>query len=81
MPDVTAPRDHLVRALHADLVGPYQRDEEAIVEQEILDLPPSRHYLTGFLAPEEERSPDDETADDSLGAGSDEPEEEKDKGN
>ncbi|WP_437947562.1 DISARM system helicase DrmA [Sorangium sp. So ce296] len=77
---MTAPRDHLVRALHADLVGPYQLDEEAIVEQEILDLPPSRHYLTGFLAPEDERSPDDETADDSLGAGPDEPEEENQGG-
>ena len=39
-------------------------------------LPPSRHYLTGFLVPEEEREPDDPSADDSLGAGSDEPEEE-----
>ncbi|MGK4004477.1 DISARM system helicase DrmA [Sorangium sp. So ce1036] len=80
MPDVTAPRDHLVRALHADLVGPYQLDEGAIAEQEILELPPSRHYLTGFLASEEERSPEDDTADDGLGAGPDEPEEENQGG-
>ncbi|WP_437720600.1 DISARM system helicase DrmA [Sorangium sp. So ce861] len=73
---MTAPRDHLVRALHADLVGPYQLDEDGIAAQEVLELPPSRHYLTGFLAPEEERDPEDETADDSLGAGPDEPEEE-----
>ncbi|NUQ72871.1 MAG: hypothetical protein HUU21_04870 [Polyangiaceae bacterium] len=76
MPDITPPRDHLVRALHADLIGPYQLDEDAILEQEILELPPSRHYLTGFLTSEEEREPQDETADDSLGAGPDEPEEE-----
>ncbi|MDI1437119.1 DISARM system helicase DrmA [Polyangium sorediatum] len=80
MPPVTAPRDHLVRALSADLVGPYQLDEEAIVEHEILELPPSRHYLTGFLASEEERAPEDPTADDSLGAGPDEPEEENQGG-
>ncbi|WP_437650365.1 DISARM system helicase DrmA [Sorangium sp. So ce362] len=72
----TNPRDHLIRALHADLIGPYQLDEEGLVEQEVLELPPSRHYLTGFLASEEEREPDDPTADDSLGAGPDEPEEE-----
>jgi len=80
MPEATAPRDHLVRALHADLVGPYQLDESAIAEQEVLELPPSRHYLTGFLVPDEQREPDDETADDSLGAGPDEPEEENQGG-
>jgi len=69
-------RDHLVRALHADLVGPYAFDESAIVEQELLELPPSRHYLTGFLAPEEERAPDEIAEDDQLGAGDDESEEE-----
>jgi hypothetical protein len=76
MVETTAPRDHLVRALHADLIGPYQLDEGAIAEQEILELPPSRHYMTGFLTSEEERDPEDETADDTLGAGPDEPEEE-----
>ena len=73
MLETTAPRDHLVRALHADLVGPYALDDDAL---EILDLSPSHHYLTGFLAPEEEREPDDAGADDSLAAGSDETEEE-----
>jgi len=40
MPDTTAPRDHLVRALQADLIGPYQLDEEGIADQDILELPP-----------------------------------------
>ncbi|PKN50069.1 MAG: hypothetical protein CVU63_00355 [Deltaproteobacteria bacterium HGW-Deltaproteobacteria-20] len=71
-----SPRDHLLRALQADLVGPYQLDENSIAEQELLELPPSRYYLTGFLSPEEERDPEDVTADDALAAGSDEPEEE-----
>jgi hypothetical protein len=65
-----------VRALQADLIGPYQLDESVITEQELLELPPSRHYLTGFLAPEEEREPEDVGQDETLGAGSDEPEEE-----
>jgi hypothetical protein len=69
------PREHLVRALKADLIGPYRLDEEASEGREVLDLPPSRHYLGGFLAPEEERHPEDED-DEGLGAGSDEPEEE-----
>lgn len=72
----TSPRDHLLRALHADLIGPYQLDEDSISEQELLELPPSRHYLTGFLSPEEERDPEEITADDELAAGPDEPEEE-----
>ncbi|MGE5785716.1 MAG: hypothetical protein ACM3ZE_14055, partial [Myxococcales bacterium] len=59
MPTDTKPRDHLVRALYADLVGPYQLDEDAIAEQELLALPPSRYYLTGFLSPEVERAPEE----------------------
>ncbi len=58
------PRDHLVRALQADLVGPYQLDEDSIAEQELLELPPSRHYLTGFLAPEGHAEPEVEEDDD-----------------
>ena len=38
MVEATAPRDHLVRALHADLIGPYQLDEEAVAEQDLLAL-------------------------------------------
>ena len=39
--------------LRQDLIGPY-------TEQELLDLPPSRFYLMGFLAPEAGRDPDDD---------------------
>lgn len=33
MPTDTKPRDHLVRALYADLIGPYQLDEDGIAER------------------------------------------------
>lgn len=38
-------REHLIKALHTDLIGPFEEDE-------ILGTPPSRWYLTGFLIPE-----------------------------
>jgi hypothetical protein len=41
-------RDHLIAALQADLVGPYDPESG----QEVLRLPPIRWYLTGFLVPE-----------------------------
>ncbi len=79
----TATRDHLVRALKADLVGPFAAGTpEENTAEEVLPLPPSRWYLTGFLAPEEGRKqedPDaahDPEAEDELAAGSDETEEE-----
>lgn len=56
----SAVRSHLVRALEAELVGPYAENEE-------LDRAPSRTYLTGFLVPREDRNadplsdPDDDT--------------------
>jgi len=65
-------RAHLLQALHADLVGPYSLEPSS---EEVLWLPPSRWYLTGFLAPEGERDPGDAevaavpTARGSLGAG------------
>ena len=71
----TAPRDHLVDALRAHLVGPYSL-EDASGMPERLDLRPSAYYLTGFLVPDEDRPPEDDDADDELGAGNDEPEEE-----
>ena len=37
-------REHLITALHTDLIGPMRRDE-------VLASPPSRWYLTGFLVP------------------------------
>ena len=62
-------RQSLVEALEADLVGPFDRNPSST---ELLQLPPSRWYLTGFLAPQEGRDPVDPTDDDELGAGDDE---------
>jgi hypothetical protein len=47
MPVATEDREHLVRALEADLVGPF----DPAVPAEVLLLAPPRWYLTGFLAP------------------------------
>jgi hypothetical protein len=67
----------LVEALEADLIGPYVPDTESgSGAEELLKLPPSRWYLTGFLVPEEGREPDDPETDDELAAGDDEDEEE-----
>ncbi len=65
-------RDHLVRALEADLVGPFEPAADGDVPEEVLHLPPSRWYLTGFLAPAAGRVAE-EPQDDELGAGSDQP--------
>jgi hypothetical protein len=64
-------RDSLVDALRADLVGPYAEDE-------VLPLPPSRWYLTGFLVPRSVRDSEeqDPEADEEVAAGDDETEEE-----
>jgi hypothetical protein len=70
-------RDHLVRALTADLVGPFDQDDPDA--REVLHLPPSRWYLTGFLAPDQAReAPEavDPTTEEELGVGNDEDEEE-----
>jgi len=66
-------RRHLIDALHAELVGPYDPQSRA----EVLKSTPSRRYLTGFLAPPmvEARAPGDQVeavdGDDPLGRGSD----------
>ena len=75
MPGVTKPREHLARALEADLVGPFCLDAEE-GQEEVLGLPPSRWYLTGFLAPESGRDPEDPESNEELAAGPDEDEEE-----
>jgi hypothetical protein len=62
--DASGVRDHLVRALEVDLVGPFAQGE-------VLPLPPSRWYFTGFLAPRMGRDRED-PPDDDFGAGSDE---------
>jgi len=71
---VTEPREHLVRALEADLVGPHELPGDGPdTSEELLRLPPSRWYLTGFLAPMEAReaAESDEPTDDELAAGPD----------
>ena len=61
-------RTQLIDALQADLIGPF----DAETGQEVLPLPPSRWYLTGFLAPQygTELEADDDAADD-LAVGDD----------
>lgn len=54
MAESLAAREAIVRALEADLIGPFQESGE-----ETLPLPPSRWYLTGFLAPEDARDTGD----------------------
>ncbi len=62
-------RAHLLSALGADLIGPFQLGApgttfaEAHAQPEILPLPPSRWYFTGFLAPEHQRDPDKDDLD------------------
>lgn len=68
-------RAHLIDALEADLVGPFRKPPGAAVcdAPELLRIPPSRWYLTGFLVPREQGEidePDDEEGD--VGAGDDE---------
>jgi hypothetical protein len=69
-PTGEAVRDHLIAALRADIVGPFA-GADAHDAPEVLDLPPSRWYLAGFLAPEGDRVISDPTADDEDGAGDD----------
>jgi hypothetical protein len=63
-----AVRTHLVRALEADLVGPF----DPARPDELLSLAPSRWYLTGFLVPPDAREGEEEPEDDEMTAGSDE---------
>ena len=57
-------RARLLAALEADLVGPFAAGvpgadpAEVAASDETLTLPPSRWYLTGFLAPRGARAPD-----------------------
>lgn len=57
-------RARLVRALEADLIGPFDPE----TGEETLPLPPSRWYLTGFLAPQGGRDPQDPTEEEDFGA-------------
>jgi Helicase conserved C-terminal domain len=71
-----AVREHLVAALSADLIGPFDRGLQGVAShagEETLPLAPSRWYLTGFLAPQAGRHSDhDPTRDDDLSGGDDE---------
>jgi hypothetical protein len=61
-------RAAIMRALEADLVGPFYPPGYPGAPEEVLKLPPSRWYLTGFLAPERAREEADPTAADELDA-------------
>ncbi len=65
-------RTALVAALEADLVGPFLPEGQPGGGEEVLPLPPSRWYLTGFLAPRDGRAPDadDTDSEGELAAGS-----------
>lgn len=51
-------RAAIVEALKADLIGPFISEDRQGGGEEILSLPPSRWYLTGFLAPQKGAAPD-----------------------
>ncbi|MGH8245332.1 MAG: DISARM system helicase DrmA, partial [Gammaproteobacteria bacterium] len=70
MTTATDIRASLIEALQADLVGPFYPPNGD--NDEVLPLPPSRWYLTGFLAPQGNQETEDPTAEEELGAGPDE---------
>lgn len=57
-------RARMLAALEADLVGPFSAGApgvsaaDAHASAEVLPMPPSRWYFTGFLAPETQRAPE-----------------------
>ncbi len=71
-PKRLGPREHLIAALEADLIGRYEGAEAFATSTERLRIPPSRWYLTGFLAAMEARGvvdpPDDDAGGDSRQA-------------
>lgn len=77
-PELKAPaREALITALTADLIGPFRVTDP--MGTEVLSVPPSRWYLTGFLAPQggrDSKDEDDPEKDDELGAGNDDDSEE-----
>jgi len=65
-----AVRDSLLRALRLDLVGPDDtQPRDAGLAAEVLDVPPTHWYLTGFLVPSGVRPElfEDATADEAVG--------------
>ncbi len=80
--DAAAVRDRLIHALRLDLVGPDPLDpRDAGLAREVLDVPPTHWYLTGFLVPSgaEPDLFDDETATEQLISGANGPEEGEDE--
>ncbi len=65
----TRVRDHIVSALYADLVGPFEGAQAHLTSRELLRQRPSAWYLTGFLVPEGNQ--ESEEAEDELGVGDD----------
>src|SRR5687767_11173130 len=57
-------RQRLLVALEADLIGPFALGvpgasaADAHASTEVLPMPPSRWYFTGFLAPQASRAPE-----------------------
>ncbi|MCC6521903.1 MAG: hypothetical protein IT373_04515 [Polyangiaceae bacterium] len=77
-------RERIIQALEAELVGPFRACDDGGAGRspgadELLRLPPSRWYRTGFLAPLGDRETHDATAEDELGAGPDEDDEDGDR--
>ena len=58
--DAEEVRTHLVGALHADLIGPFDPSPAGV--HEVLRFAPSRWYLTGFIAPEGDNEPEKDSA-------------------
>lgn len=59
------PRKHLALALEAELVGPFLKraNEGHSMLEEVLEIAPSRWYLTGFIVPRAQRDLDDDLND------------------
>ena len=68
-------RAAMLGALAADLIGPFFPEGHPGATEEVLPLAPSRWYLGGFLAPEQDRETRDPTADEDFAGLEDEPEE------
>lgn len=64
----TPVRDHLVSALYADLVGPFEGAKAHDRSRELIRRP-SEWYLTGFLVPDKNREPDPDELDGDEGEG------------
>ena len=71
-------RNHPIEAIESDLTGPFHPDGhvDGGPTEHVLPLPPSRWYLTGFLAPEGDLETTDPVSDDEPGGGNDQDDDE-----